>query len=681
MDLSDARALAVLSIESFHSWGTAVLRNRIHWLCLVLGLLAGCSQGARAPEAARAASNQQIATFEGEFDPATGKISITTISGAGLAAVELPGPVSDGTAGSGANDTFELVTEASPEPGVVAGGCGAVDSFEGSITLRSFYTAQTFNNVFIQLTAVSPSGFEACNSDSGGGYSAAMGLWSYGTLGTRGSGSNAATKHWMFKFPTSQRFTFRGRILGDYSTPEFDWTPAAIGWPAGQFQEEGTTLAHIVWNGTTFADTRGQITFVQNSADDIDNIVNLWTPAEHWQGPFTNGAGGNWFVASQGNGGNAVDTSGTFTACVKFKPGTLPIGQPTKVLFGKGQAETPVGGGSTYEGWALMEMHDLYCFHYKTVADADNTMSYVNPSTTTPEAFTYDYLCGGRDGDDIRSMAHGRTLSTGPNSGGWPVFGTHFASPASLPLVIGAYPDGAHAALDGGVYEVIIDSRAPTAAVMNEIVARAEGTALAGSVDGSAIYLPPQAAIVAPPGGYTLPPYATTPLASGGSPLPAGTTVTYTHPLFEDTSATGFCVGAVVTASGAWAGVSGGLLDFGSNGFGLSLNPFTFENSGNYTFNHDDWSVEPTWASGSTHTFKACAEPYGVGTPHSTLYLDGVAAAGGLNPAAISGAITDLSDPAGFLVIGAGTYRLSPLAGASITRVFACPTSIAADCN
>lgn len=621
-----------------------------------------------------------IATFEGEIDPATGAITIHTVPAPAVNGLVVFQPYKDGAPGTGPDNTLELVTElvGVPPPAVVLGACNPGDAFEGSITVRSFFRNQTFDDVYVELTSVAPSGFEACNSAaSRTGVSNAYGLWSYGSLGLKGTSTDHKTQLWRFHFPSSQQFTFQGRIMATLNRPvaisggpEFDWTPTSIVTPRSTFRDVPTTTSHVVWNGTAFADTLNKVTFVPTDAAyfaGANHPVGLWDPAESWVGPFTNTA---YFVASPLNGGNAIDTSGNFTVCAKFKPGTQPIGLPNKIIVGKGQAESPA---NNTEGWALMQMHDMFCFHYLTAADAGlgriPTMAYSGPGLN-PEQNAYDYHCGGRNGNVIHSAAHGWDENTYTSEN---VITGSFANPANLPLVIGAYPDGSGAEDDGGVYEVIFDSRPATIDVMREIVSDAEAGRLPGSVGASALYVSPRTAATSVLGAdgmsYTLPPHAVVPLAADGTGLLAeGTIVDYTHPLAEDTSTTGFCVGAEIVADGAWSAVSGGVLSIVDD-LRMSLNPFNlFMPNGSA---QDNFTVESGWSAGSAHTFKACASAAGA----IVLYGDGTQ----LTTGAASGPISNLG--AGSFRIGIGGYPPTPLSGARIRRVFACPTSVAASCG
>ena len=632
----------------------------------------------------RAAPGPVIATFEGSFDPATRTLSIRTMPLEEPGALSVLLPWQDGTAGSGPANTFELVTDPSFAPTNVSGGCGGgVDSFDGDITVRSFFRNQTLRNVYAELTSVS-TGYEGCNSATAvTGVSAARGLWSYGTVGPAGSGSDSATRRWKFRFANSARFTFQGRIMADLdapvpaSGPEFDWTPTSIVIPPRSFQPVGTTMAHIVWTGTDFVDAVGTITFVPQGSPE-NSSPGLASPPQPYVRNFS---AGTYFVADEAHGGNAFDTAGDFTACVKFKPGAHPgNGNNNKVLFGKGTAEPLYAGFS--DGWALMQMHSAYCFHYRTLADGGysttrgDVMSFVAlQESTYPEMYTFDYMCGGRAGDVIHAGAHGVRLGSPYPFDSEQESGTFADRGQSLPLVIGAYPDGRNPAVDGGVYEVIVDSRPVSLAVMNEIVTAAEGRQLPGS---PATLVPtnagPTSVTGADGGSYTLPSYATVPLAADGSGLlAAGTIVKYTHPLAENTSTTGFCVGAELVATGPWSSVVGGVLQWpGTGGFNFRFGtgvPGNLWWASGADYVYASYS-SAGWTDGSAHVVKTCVQPGGTSGCTSTASLG--------TQASVTGTIADLSGSSE-LEIANGDY--GPLTGARVRRVFACPTSVETACN
>jgi hypothetical protein len=636
---------------------------------LSFALAVGCSGSKPAPSlVGRAPAAGVLATFAGVADPARGTLTVEVLPAGGGSALTAWEPDQDGAPGSGGLDTFELVTVPQAQyPGVEPGGCGGgVDAYRGDVTIRSFFRNQTLENVHAEITEVT-GGFEGCaNAPSQPGASAAYGLWAYPAVAP----GEAATATWRFRFQTSQRFTFRGRIMADLGAPahlagapELDWTPSVLD-ARRSFQRVATTKAHLVWNGSTFADALGGVTFAAQG-----------TPGSTFS-PVPGAAhssGAAYFVASPATGGDVFDMSGDFTACVKFKPGANPVWGSSKVLVAKGEPEWPQAGANT-EGWALVQSGDAYSLVYRTGADASELIVRRWEIGWSPESAAYDYLCGGRAGNLLHVQAHGATEGAASDS----ELGTFAAAGADLSLAVGAYPDGTRPASDAGIYEVILDGRAASPAVMKEIVDAAEGRNVPGS---PATFVPPASAASACVGRdgatYTLPPYATPPLSYDGTGLlGAGQILRYLHPLAENTNLSGYCAGAEVVATGDWASVGGGAFgvdvwsSWGWDTMWLELNPLALHNSF-ATATATSWVT----GSGGAHVFLACAAAGG----GVTLYVDGapVGSAGSFD----AGSLVDLSttDRPRQLHVGEGGGTV--LAGARIRRVFLCPTAVAADCQ
>jgi hypothetical protein len=637
-----------------------------------------------------------LATFEGTVDPLTRKVTIRQAAPAGNPnALTAFDPVQDGTVGSGPANTFELVTElAAPFDPVEAlsGGCGGnVDSFEGSITLRSFYVSQNFVNVYVELTNVSPSGFEGCNSASAvPGVSATYGLWSYGTIGPAGGAPGAPdhqTARWKFAFPRNEGFTFQGRIMA-VPGPELDWTPASITTPVRKFHEVATTKAHLVWNGTAFVDQLGTGIDPVAVGTPLTGSVGLVTTPDLYA-DFSNGS---YYVATPGT---ALRTDGDFSVCVRFKPGANPSVPGSKVLVGRGRPEA----GS--DGWALVQDNvsgfATYAFVYGV--GATRAEPFVPPGwdgvaktnhATSPETWPFDYVCGGRNGPDLVNDAHGRWRSDPPTT-----FSSSFANDGLVPFAIGAYDDGSRGASDAGVYEVILDSRPATEAVFQEIVGAAEGRYLPTSVNGTQLRISQSYVLPSAHGAdgldYTLPPYATAPLvADAFGPIVPGTNLEYVQPLPASTATSGYCVGADVAANGTWASGSrpaGGVIQwgnasgtkYGSLVIGGTTGPGYFVKAEAVSI-AGDVPGAGTWTDGSTHRYVVCVTP---GTPGTlALYVDPTVGNLGLAPPptaytspfdagaanvtlGIGNPITNVTDMAG----------AAPLINGRIRRVFFCPSN------
>jgi hypothetical protein len=674
------------------------VRDRTSLLGLLgLASLVACSSAASPPASLSRASSQAaatVATFEGEYDPARGGLTIRTTP-VGSAAEVLGrmaySPFQDGDPNNGPDNTFQLTNGAIP--GVIGNGCGVgTDSYDANIVLRSFFKTQSFSDVAIELTNVTPGGFVACNSAAAyGGMSNASGLWSYGPIGTAGSPTDRNTVLWRFRFPSSLAFTFTGRItaqLDPIAAPpsggsEFEWTPYMFVDPPHSFQVVGTTLAHVIWDGSAFVDTKGIVAFAPVGATAPNHPVGLTSPPQQWAGPFP--AFANRYEASPSTA--ALNLSGDFTVCAKFKPGVNPDPLGRKIIVAKGNAVDQVG-----YGWALTQQHGpvvgggpQYGFFYRTGLDIQNTDTFVGPGNN-PENSTFDYSCAGRNANEINVVAHGRDVHF-PTTVTGSFFGDQTPprpDAATLPLVIGNVTSGLWPATDVGVYELIFDSRGATVAVMNDIVDRAEGRK---AYNGASYYgndVDALAVTGADGGTYHFPIGATAPVSSDGSGLlDPGTVLTFGGTASGltgvlPTNPSGYCAGAEVVATNWGAPVNPSGFILSGSGGGLRILIFgdgtVIGVNGNAFSPAQDVGL-PGWAANSRHTFKVCATAHGTGN-NVSLYVDS-------NTAFWTGTsgngLDDLT--AGQLLVGTNVTRNTPLTGARVGRVFACPTAVAASCN
>lgn len=182
------------------------------------------------------------ATIEGEIDAASGTMVIRSLedgyaTGPRLAALEEVPVVQDGRPGVGPANTLELVTERAE---TVAGGCGALDAFEGVVLVRSFYAGYQLRNVHVEIVSITPSGHDACNSVATApeGLSRQHGLFSYGDLAQAGLPGDQAVATWRFALPDRTRFVFRGRVMADLVDEEAPTTTATP--PGGLFRAAPT---------------------------------------------------------------------------------------------------------------------------------------------------------------------------------------------------------------------------------------------------------------------------------------------------------------------------------------------------------------------------------------------------------------------------------------------------------
>jgi hypothetical protein len=653
--------------------------HRVACLGLVaLASLAACSRPAEPPPAMTRANERiaTVATFEGRYDPATGALTFSTTPADSMAEGPLGRvafiPYRDGKPG-GPRDTLELANGSILGSDMLCGGSTA--SWEGEVSLKSYYETQSFSDVAVEILSIT-GGFEACNSVLAyGGMSATLGLWDYGSIGPGAS----KTETWRFNRPSDVGFTFTGRVmatLGSLPAPanggsSFEWSPYMFMDPPHSFKDVGTTLSHVIWDGSSFVDTRGVVTFLPAGATAPNHPVGLAYPVQQWAGPFPNGA--DRYEASPSPA--ALNLTGDFTVCVKFKPGVNPEPLGRKVLVAKGNPVDMAG-----PGWALTQQHGpvvgggaQYGFFYITLNDG-NSDTYVFPGDH-PENSTFDYTCAGRSGDSILVVAHGRE--------------THFANPVSgiipgeagLPLVIGAAAGGAYPATDAGVYEVIFDSRGATMAVMNDIVDRAEGrkTYNGASYDGNDV----DALAVAGVDGltYHFPVGATAPVSTDGDGsglLDAGTSVAFggaanglTGVLPPGTS--GYCVGADIanpldvdfaSAAGYILTDSSGYLRILILGDGTVIGV-----NGNAYMQPKDIGLH-AWEANTRHTLRVCATT-AVIPGVTSFYVDSDAEL--FTSDSLETPLADLTN--GQLLVGSNNVGGSLLTGARVGRVFACPTA------
>ncbi len=657
---------------------------------LALASLAACT-GAKAPPPAlgRASTEKaaEVATFEGRFDPATGALTITTTPAAdasGRVGRSVYQPFVDGQPGGPVN-TFELKNGAAIGSGTACP--GATASWGGNVTLTHFFSGVTFSSVVVELTYLAPSGREACNSDAAtDGMSASLGLWDYGSGGTPMVAGVSVTKPWYFKQTNAGAFTFRGRIMATMAPltaptnglTAFEWTPAMFMDPPHSFKDVGTTLSHVKWNGTNFVDSirPGNVpvlTFTPVGSP-TSVPVGLTYPPQAYATGFS---GTSYFTAD----GSALNTTGDFTVCAKFKPGANPGAGVYKIIVAKGD---PVSADPN-SGWALAHFGPIfggpepeYSFMHRTGTEGGSVRSIFGPQSAAPDAKIFEYVCGGRNTGNIQVGVFGQFSGsvlpvTGPASN-------------ALPIVIGAAQAGAAPYADGGVYEVIFDSRGVTPAVMNEIVATAEGRQVynGAAEQGSFFPLPEPAAfpgnsvgtsVVGADGAtYLLPQGATIPISTDASGLlDAGKVVSFggTNAGFGPVlpaSPAAYCIGAEVD-SASWATASGCILGWAGGG----EMRIWFE-GGNLAGTNGGAFQATTSAtlSAGRHKVMVC---YPTAANQGTLYVDGAAAG---TTSADGGAAVDISATQ----IQVGTCLApGPLTGARIGRVFACPSANPALCQ
>lgn len=642
--------------------GMPLFRIRSGSLALVCAVVAyaACSQSQPPASTTRKPTTGpvELAAFIGRYDPATRKLTFERAAPTDPNALTVLQPYFDGAPGSPDN-TFEMVTVGAM--GTDTNGCGTgLLSFYGTVRLQSYFTNQVMQNVWVEVEYATPTDFHGCTNVATPpvGLSNANGLWSYGTLGVKGGGSDVVDRRWDFHYDGSTAFTFHGRVMGTLSAPSaptgnvgFNWTPTSLVNPPRSFQVQGTTIGHIVWNGTRFYDEITTANFNLHTGGSSPVVSpGLDDPAQPYVTfPYTPDGSGNatsssyWVEEPDTLHGSLshLNLTGNFTACAKFKPGTHPSAAGSGYPMGLvktiiSQGDPMLNGGTIHEGWALMQMSVEYCFHYRTPDDnlpasshyTLEVMSPIRPGPpatnnalpdASPQLWTYDYICGGRNGGGIPVGAHGAVSAT------WTTDETGAFSATAHPLTIGAMSDGLFPAQDLGVYEVIIDSRAASPDVFRDIIDRAEGRVLPGAASAQYQTTNTDGTVVAGAdnGTYTVPPYATLPVSTDGSGLlDAGKVVAYSHPLTENTSTLGFCLGAQVDAEGAWSTVSGTIVSFTDPGVMLQANPVTWDG---FFFVPSVPLPQPeadaTWADRTSHKYMVCGT-HGA-TNRIDIYLDG----------------------------------------------------------
>jgi hypothetical protein len=323
----------------------------------------------------------------------------------------------------------------------------------------------------------------------------------------------------------------------------------------GASAPSATVLAHIVVNPDgTLTDLTGNTSWTAVGGAIPHGNTGLWSRGRNvYSGPFD--VSHYWVGDAATKTWLDTQTAGNFVICARIKPGEHPgTGGNNKIVFSNGKPE--MGG---HDGWALMQMHSSFCFHYHANTDTGEAMrpiAWPSPNDVTGVLPTFDYswICGGRNADVLGVFADGQ----GPNGvyqmEGDP--GTTLATPsfrvsAALPS-IGAYADGS-GMHDGGVYEVIITNDAATGAAMTRIVSTAASGILVANP--LATYLTGADALL-----HRIDPSNVIGTITNGTVTPQAyshpSDALYLHwgvPLASDTQQTGACIGFDATVDGSWA--------------------------------------------------------------------------------------------------------------------------------
>jgi hypothetical protein len=281
----------------------------------------------------------------------------------------------------------------------------------------------------------------------------------------------------------------------------------------------------------------------------------MWSPAQYASGPFS--IGNYWRADAASKAYLDAQTAGEFFICARYKPGRYPISNPTKIIFANGTPQ--IAHSATPGGWALMQMHTAFCFHYM-----DNSAGYNGEwmSTSVPSidsqtvaSMEWTWQCGGRDNlaspNVVREMweSYSGEMMAGDSVAVPPpgaVLGAYKPDPdPSHVPTIGAYFGGGNALLDGAVYEIIIKRESATFGNMYRTVAQASGGLRAHNeapvwvhgADGE-FHVGAPSTVVVQPGGY----------------VNADQSVYLAEALSGSPLATGECFG-MVASSPNWAGI------------------------------------------------------------------------------------------------------------------------------
>jgi hypothetical protein len=187
-------------------------------------------------------------------------------------------------------------------------------------------------------------------------------------------------------------------------------------WWGAAWVDNGKMLHHAWFDGTTIAEDLGLVWSVAGGTLPAQRELKGFPSGSRWgAGPFS-GA-----LRYQATGGSdaAIDLlTGDILVCAVIKPDFDPTPvtgngkEKTIIAKGIGIGSQSVPGGA----WALMQMHDQFCFHYQGRDSVGNTffnMAYTptyfanqDVPGTGPLNPSYVVVCGGRSGNTIRAAAN-----------------------------------------------------------------------------------------------------------------------------------------------------------------------------------------------------------------------------------------------------------------------------------
>ena len=181
--------------------------------------------------------------------------------------------------------------------------------------VRSFFAGAALQNVYVEITGLTPTGREACNSAPAfPGTSSQLGLFAYGAISRAGETGDSAVATWQFRLPSTVRFTFTARVVADYVEPE-----AQVSGPGSATLEPG---------GLAFDGAGNGLAAWRAGSDKIlyacyDAGAGAWTEARlldgrigagSWRAPRVAASATGFAVAWFGGGNSGVQAS-VFNGC------------------------------------------------------------------------------------------------------------------------------------------------------------------------------------------------------------------------------------------------------------------------------------------------------------------------------------------------------------------------------
>lgn len=391
-------------------------------------LVIGCSAQDAPPSsesAPRAPRRDAVLSFSIDVDPAAGTAVVATRASALLVEGNL---VQDGIPGSGPLDSFELVTTNVRLPG--QGDCATGrNCFD--VTLRSFYDAESFDDLYMQIDAITPpTGRAIVNGDPpppNAGISSPFGGRLFGTVGPGG----AVLRDVRVSIPDLSPYRVTGRLFHEaVGAPQACPTSGAcrlfagnafaprihtVDLATGAFTSTLTvTLAGVTVRGVTALDSHpvtGQLYAALKTSVGranrvvvtIDKSTGVATPLGAFSGaPIASLAfNGDGTTLWAGIGERATTDAMTLKA-VDLSNGTL------------GPVLASFGNGSDGECIAFNN-YDGLIYHASGFSDADRAFETVDPAN----GFTLDVITTTlpTPGDELSGMAFD------PDTGGFIAIG------------------------------------------------------------------------------------------------------------------------------------------------------------------------------------------------------------------------------------------------------------------